>query len=446
MGGASMKTVGEAAAMLGVSKRRVYALIEAGLLTAEKASGIWLVDEGSLEKRLASDVDRRGGRPRKGSGSGEVRLTLMNRNHIIAQTVYDVRRGIFSSAGPLVDESRAPLGLVDERGKLSAAALSSWWSGRGIPQARKGLADILAQWGVALPEELVYRNLGLSLSDQYWVRPEGLDVTWDKLNFFTNDFERLNIASEGLEPQRHPDNTSDGVLPKHWFVAADGRRMLAKGGGTFSQEPCNEVIATELCRRIMPEVQFCAYTLGKEADALVSLCPNFLTDEEEYVPAHYVRMLKTQEPHHGDYQHYLECCYALGIDDAPRAISYGIVCDDVMANADRHWRNFGIVRNVETLACRIAPIFDTGSSLWCDREDLLAARDFTFSSKQFEVNPGKQLQFADLDWVDTDRIQDLDEYAREVLCKSALPLQRVDLICEGIRWRVRRLTHICEFL
>ena len=196
----------------------------------------------------------------------------------------------------------------------------------------------------------------------------------------------------------------------------------------------------------MPETQFCPYALGKEADALVSLCSNFLSDEEEYVPAHYVRMLRPRGPHHSDYQHYLECCYELGIDDVPRAISYGIVCDDVMANIDRHWRNFGIVRNVETLACRIAPIFDTGSSLWCDREDLLAAHDFTFSSKQFEINPGKQLQLADLDWVDTDKIQDLDEYAREVLCKSTLSPQRIDLICEGIRWRVQRLTHICEFL
>ena len=128
-----MKTVGEAAAMLGVSKRRVYALIEAGLLTAEKASGIWLVDDESLERRLAGNVDRRGGRPRKGSGAGEVRLVLMNRNHVIAEAVYDVRRGIFSSVGPLVDANRAPLGLVDERGKISAAVLSSWWSGRGIP-------------------------------------------------------------------------------------------------------------------------------------------------------------------------------------------------------------------------------------------------------------------------------------------------------------------------
>ncbi len=441
-----MKTAGEAAAMLGVSKRRVYALIGAGALPAEKAGGIWLVDDAGLERRLASGVDRRGGRPRKGSGADEVRLALMNRNHLVAEAVYDVRSGTFSSVGPLTDADRAPIGLVDGRGRITAGVLSAWWSGRGIPRARKGLASVLAREGVKLPEQLVYRNLGLSLSDQYWVRPEGLDVTWDELNFFTNDFEKLDVGSEGPGSGRHPDNTSDGVLPKHWLVAPDGTRMLAKGGGAFLQEPCNEVIATELCRRLMPPSQFCSYTLESGPGSLTSLCANFLSDEEEYVPAHYVRMVKPQESHHNDYQHYLECCHELGVDDAAQAVSYGIVCDDVMANADRHWRNFGIVRNVETLACRVAPIFDTGSSLWHDREDLLAARDFTFCSKQFESNPGKQLQLADLDWVDASKIQDLDEYARDVLLKSSLPVQRIDLICEGIRRRVGRLTHICEFL
>ena len=441
-----MKTVGEAAALLGVSKRRVYALIEAGVLSAEKVSGIWLLDEASLERRLAVKVDKRGGRPRKGSGASEVPLVLMNRNHAIAEAVYDVRRSVFSSVGPLIDPDRAPLGLTDERGRISSAALSSWWSGRGMPQTRKGLADILARLGATLPEELVWRNLGLSLSDQYWVRPVGLDAAWGDLNFFENDFEQMDVAGEGPGAAKHPDNTSDGVLPKHWFVAPDGTRTLAKGGGAYSQEPCNEVIAAELCRRIMPASRFCAYTLGSHENRLVSLCPNFLSDEEEFVPAHYVRMVKAQEPHHSDYQHYLECCHELGIDDAARAISYAIVCDDVMANTDRHWRNFGIVRNVETLECRIAPTFDTGSSLWHDRKDLLDARDFTFTSKQFEANPGKQLQLADLDWVDTGKIQDLDAYAYEVLRKSDLPEERVGLICEGIRWRVGRMTHICEFL
>lgn len=89
-----------------------------------------------------------------------------------------------------------------------------------------------------------------------------------------------------------------------------------------------------------------------------------------------------------------------------------------MANTDCHWRNFGIVRNVETLECRVAPIFDTGTSLWCDREDLLRSRDFTFVGRQFELHPGRQLRLADLEWLDMAPLQSLDEYAREVLANS----------------------------
>ena len=454
-----MKTVDEAARMLGVTQRRVRALIESGHLAAEKVGGIWLVDEASLKRRLSEGVDKRGGRPKKGSGPNEVGLVLMNREHIIAETVYDATRNVFIKVGPLADKDRAPLGLTDARGRISPATLSAWWSDRGIPRARKGVSELLAQRGADVPEELVYRNLGLSLSDQYWVRPVNADVTWGELNFFQNDFEQLAVTTnETASRERHPDNTSDGVLPKHWFIAPDGTRTLAKTGGQFAQEPCNEVIASELCRRIVPREQggrarYVAYELGEwpgcqDADGtLTCLCPNFLSDEEEFVPAHYVRLTREQEPHHSSYQHYLECCHALGIGgDVARELSFGIVCDDIMANPDRHWRNFGIVRNVETLECRVAPIFDTGSSLWCDRPDLLAARDFTFTGKQFESHPGRQLQLAELDWVDTGAIQDLDEYARDLLAKSALPPERIDLICQGIRWRVERITNICEFL
>lgn len=467
-----MKTVDEAARLLGVTPRRVRALIGSGRLTAEKVGGIWLVDDACLERRLNDNVRKRGGRPKRGSGANEIQLVLMNRNHVVAEAVYDTAHSVFIKVGPLVDKDRAPLGLTDARGRMSPAALSAWWSDRGIPRARKGISDLLARCGASVPEELAYRNLGLSLSDQYWVRPSATDVTWDELNFFQNDFEQLAAppyagdcggapaprATSSSDGNRHPDNTSDGVLPKHWFVAPGGTRILAKGGGPFSQEPCNEVIASELCQRIVPpnpqgHARFVTYKLGAWPDEpvpstspLASLCANFLSDEEEFVPAQYVRMVRPQEAHHSDHQHYLECCHALGVSDAARELSFGIVCDDIMANSDRHWRNFGVVRNVETLECRIAPIFDTGSSLWHDRPDLLAERDFTFVGKQFESHPGRQLQLAELDWVDTGALQGLDEYARETLSHSTLPPERIDLVCQGIRWRVGRITNICEFL
>jgi excisionase family DNA binding protein len=443
-----MKTVDEAAAALDVSPRRVRALIAAGKLDAEKVGGVWLIDEASLARREDADVDRRGGRPRHGASPEEMELVLMNREHAVVEAVYDSERNVFTKVGSLLDAARAPLGLVNERGKISPAVLSSWWSDRGIPRARKGVADILASLGATVPEELVYRNLGLSLSDQYWVKPKRADVTWSQLNFFDNDFEQLAMDSEGESdgPGRHPDNTSDGVLPKHWLVTPNRTRVLAKSGGEFLQEPCNEVVASELCRRIMPAARYVTYGLGGWSGSLACFCPNFLSDVEEFVPAHYVRMTQKQASHHSDYQHYLECCHALGVEEPELAISYGIVCDDLMANTDRHWRNFGLVRNVETLECRIAPIFDTGSSLWHDRPDLLFSRDFTFTGKQFEANPGRQLQLAELDWLETAAIQDLDEFAREILSKSLLPEERIGLICQGIRWRVGRMTSIREYL
>ena len=146
-----MKTVDEAARLLGVTPRRVRSLIESNRLAAEKVGGIWLVDEGGLERRLNDGVDKRGGRPKKGRGPNEVRLVLMNREHVVAETVYDATRNVFVKVGRLADEDRGPLGLADARGRVSPATLSTWWSNRGIPHARRGISELLAQRGASVP-------------------------------------------------------------------------------------------------------------------------------------------------------------------------------------------------------------------------------------------------------------------------------------------------------
>ena len=37
--------------------------------------------------------------------------------------------------------------------------------------------------------ELLDKSLGLSLSDQYWVKPESSNARWKDVNFFTNPFD-----------------------------------------------------------------------------------------------------------------------------------------------------------------------------------------------------------------------------------------------------------------
>lgn len=440
-----MKSAGEAAKILGVSHRRVTQLIESGQLEAEKVGGVWLVDDASVAARAARGRSK-GGRPRKGSTPHEHVFIWMNRTHPLARVIYDSRSHEFTSVGDLQDPQRVPIGLANGCGGVSAASFNSWWRHRGIPEGRAGVDRILEQAGVTVAEELSERGLGLSLSDQYWICPEGSGLAWEDVNFFANGFGDCSpVMAEGGE-FRHPDNTSEGELPKHW-VTRDGKRLLLKGTGASGQEPFNEVVATALYRRLLDRGDFVVYELGEWGGRPASCCEVFVSDEEEYVPAVYVSSLAERPAHRSEYQHYLDCCHELGAEGVEGALSRMIVCDDLLANTDRHWRNFGLVRNVETLECRVAPIFDSGTSLWCTKPLIdLRRGDYSFESRQFYSDVTRQFQLADLIWVDVNALDGFLEEAMGILGRGEGLEGRIPFIRQGLSRRIERLTVIREWL
>lgn len=440
----------EAARCLGVSRRRVQELVASGVIPAVKLSGSWFIEEDAIDERLAS-TNKRGGRPSSGHARGETAFTLMNRTHEVARVVYSRSRKEFSSVGREVDERYAPIGVASKRGIISLADFNAWWSGRGIPATRVGLASLLSDAGVDIPEELLQRNLGLSLSDQYWICPGGSGLHWEDINFFNNDFEKVSLetsrfAADGASAPATPDNTSDGNLPKFW-TCRGGVRMLLKSGGAYGQEPYNEVVATALHRRLLTEGQFVPYTLEGEGATALSCCAEFLEDDEEFVPAVYVEKVLKQGRDRNDFEHYLDCCEHLGVQGARAALERMIVCDDIIANHDRHHRNFGIVRNVETNECRPAPIFDSGSSLWCDVEtSRLAAGEHSFSSKQFFESPAHQMLLVeDMSWFKLDAVEGFVDEAREILAKNDALSARVGYLCDALTWRLGRMVNIAEW-
>lgn len=445
-----MITTEEASLRLGVTRRRVQELARIGALSAQKISGVWLVDEASVDERLRS-VSKRGGRPLRGSGGNETSFTLMNRTHEVASVVYDSARKEFSYVGADVDSRRAPIGVASPGGVMSRESLNAWWRGRGIPQMRRGLATLLDEAGVKLPQELIRRNLGLSLSDQYWICPVGSGLAWEDVNFFDNDFEQVSLITAEYAPAEcrapaKPDNTSDGNLEKVW-VCRDGIRCLLKKGALYGQEPCNEAVATALHRRLLAEGAYVPYRLEGEGAQAVSCCPNFLANEEEYVPAYYVKRLAPRGSQISEYEHYLACCDRLGVSGAKQALDRMIVCDDIIANHDRHWRNFGIVRNVETLACRPAPLFDSGSSLWCDVEtSVLVKGERSFKSSQFYESPAKQMLLVDdLEWFDAAALDGFVDEAIGILSANDALTARIPHLRAALEWRVERMRSIAAW-
>lgn len=218
------------------------------------------------------------------------------------------------------------------------------------------------------------------------------------------------------------------------------------------QRPFNEAVATALHRRLLSEGEFVPYTVERMFDGPVCLCDDFLGGREEYVPAVYVKNALGGQRGSSTYDRY--CCFLgkHGVDEAAvrRSMSQMIVCDALLANSDRHWRNFGIIRNVDTLEIRPAPLFDSGNCLWYNVPTaVLAAGEFGFSAKPFGPDPSVQLALADsLDWFDSSRLNGFVDEAIEILSQSewATAEGRLEAIRRGLERRIIEVSAAVEVL
>lgn len=56
--------------------------------------------------------------------------------------------------------------------------------GREIPSWRDRLDLLLYRLNITAPCELLDKAFGLSLSDQYWLKPYNSNIKYDDINFF----------------------------------------------------------------------------------------------------------------------------------------------------------------------------------------------------------------------------------------------------------------------
>ena len=102
---------------------------------------------------------------------------------------------------------------------------------------------------------------------------------------------------------------------------------------------------------------------------------------------------------------------------------------------------------METLACRPAPIFDSGTSLWCELDlATLTEGTFSFTSKQFEANPARQMLLVeDLSWFDISKIEGFVDEAMGILAKNDQTEKRLPYIQRALEWRVERMVNLVEW-
>lgn len=380
---------------------------------------------------------------------------LMNKNTKIALIEYDEHIPGITMIKDIINIEYAPLNIYKaykQKDKNLLRELNNWFRGRGIPSWRDELDRMLMKLHVSAPEELLTKAFGLSLSDQYWICPLDSGIEWKNINFFTNDFEIADYtnATFGDSSSRKkinlysPNNTTDGMLKKAWIIE-EGKRVLVKGGfRNRKQEPLNECLASMICDAL--GFDHVIYEIGLVENQIVSKCPCFIDEHHELIPANAIFESKRKSNNVNDYEHYISILEDYGIAEARTQLENMFILDYLVMNVDRHLRNFGVIRNVETLEWeRVAPIFDTGQSMNSQSE--MIDMNFNRGKGKFFSNIDKPFDdylsiISDPYRFDCSKLETVKERWREILeeyqAYTGMTEEKIQRLIDGLELRIKK--------
>lgn len=234
-------------------------------------------------------------------------------------------------------------------------------------------------------------NYGANLADHYWICDEGSPFKWSDINFYENDFDATDENSLWTSYGKYsPDNHTNGNLRKFWTIK-EGVRYLAKYNSlTYDKYRLgahNEVFCMKLLQKLgIPCAEY-SLAFDEKIGEAYSLSKCMTDTVYELVPA-FLFLTAYKKPNHiSSYDWFLSVCREkLGID-VRKQIDEMICLDYLIANEDRHWNNFALLRNSETLEyVGLAPLYDHEYSMG----DLSV-----FKTRTFKSNPHAQLKLID---------------------------------------------------
>ena len=388
-----------------------------------------------------------------------MKCVLMNKNKEILVAEYNTILKGFDKLYEIKNINYAPVIIYnlyskEENNNALLQNLTDWFKGRGIPSWRDDLDLLLAKLNISTPTELLDKAFGLSLSDQYWVKPFDTNIEYKDINFFEHDFEDSEFTSATFSNNANnntkislisPNNTTDGRLKKTWIIE-NGKRYLIKGGYKNEvMQPFNEILATMICERL--GFKHIPYTIDIVKDKVVSKCECFINKNTELVSAY--QILHNNCDLNKAYETYINILESNNISNAREEIENMFILDFLILNEDRHLNNFGIIRNVETLNwIETAPIFDNGQSLnildYNDDEVIINGDGrFFYGVDTFDsiINYVKDLKRIDVNKLDG-LVEEFDDLLHKYQETTKMTDRRINKLCLLLLSRINKLKNL----
>ena len=252
--------------------------------------------------------------------------------------------------------------------ELTDEGIIKWLERRVIPKNRAFVDEILKTLGLSLnnTKGIIDVCRGLSLNDSYWVVPTEFNGTFKEFNLYENRFSEVLslVAYTGVGTANQafttsPELTTQGMLRKAWRFIEDDGIYLYKGGtegfANSGKEPYSEYYACQIAKAM--GLNAIEYDLENWKGILASKCKIFTDIDTSFISAG--RIVKS-----GGIKGCLDYYDSLG-PEFSESLKSMLVFDAVIYNEDRHFGNFGLLRNNHTgKILAPAPIFDNGLSLF----------------------------------------------------------------------------------
>lgn len=373
-----------------------------------------------------------------------MRCTLMNEDSEVLAFEIDVRTGAVRDVEPLDGAARAPLGILVDWCRPEPL-LERFVDGRCISIRRSDASDIFAATGACSAVDLAIRSGGFSLSDHYWYRTEGSSRTWCEGNYFDNawdpSFGRAVLAKDyralASASIFTPNATGDGSSRKAWVLGEDGPRLLkvAEVGGVEG-----ELLTSRLLARLLNKGEFVPYEPVELAGETLTSSPLMLGPREELAMAWQVVSAAGGPKDGGSLyellgprlvEAYRSSLAALGVEGVERSLAQMAVTNILVLNRDVHPTNYGVIRDLDSGALRLAPHFDfdhcfglSGSTdlAWAVRNPQLIM--LLVASRFSEIDPT-----LDYSWYDPQALDGFENEIEDLLSTcDALPEGYAELV------------------
>ena len=239
-------------------------------------------------------------------------------------------------------------------GTADLRKIQQWWKLRAVPSSRRNIQQVIAMSDYTNASVYLAKNLGLSMTDTYWIKPEGVNLSFDDVKFSNGKF------------QFDPNASLGGKMEKHWDLAQPTPTLVKESYKYFGQQSVNEVFATMLHERQGVGIPFVKYYGTVEDGITECMCSAFTSENVEFVSAH--ELLESQKTNNEQslYDKFISVCDNNGISISD-FIDYQAMTDFIISNTDEHFFNFGVLRNTNTMKLiGPAPIFDSGNSMFFD--------------------------------------------------------------------------------